>query len=55
MNTATNVGLLTVATGAIAKGVEVVTTNLWAGIAILVVGIVVLAIYEHFPSTPPAA
>ena len=51
MNTATNVGLLAVATGVIAKGVEVITTNLWAGVVICIVGIVVLTIYEKYPLT----
>lgn len=54
MNTATNVGLLTIAAGAIAKGVDLISTNLWGGVALLVAGIIVITIYEKFPSTPAA-
>ncbi len=57
MNTITNVGLLAVGTGTIAKGVDLVSTNLWGGIATIVAGIIIIVIYEKTPAstTAPAA
>jgi hypothetical protein len=51
-NTAANVGLLAVSIGAIDKGITLVQTNLVAGIVVLVVALVVLGVYEKYPSTP---
>ncbi|MGH7249409.1 MAG: hypothetical protein ACREGC_00360 [Minisyncoccia bacterium] len=48
-NTVANVAVLTAATGAIAKGVELISTNLWGGIAVLVAGIVLVVLYEKMP------
>lgn len=52
MNTAANVSLLAVSIGAIDKGITLVQTNLGAGLAVLIVGLVVLAVYEKYPATP---
>lgn len=49
MNTATNVGLQTVATGLVALGATSISSNLVAGAVEIVLGIVVYTAYELLP------
>jgi hypothetical protein len=50
MNTATNVGLQTVATGLVALGATSIASNLVAGVVEILLGIAVYAVYELIPS-----
>ncbi len=49
--TATNVVVLTAATGAIAKGIELISSNTIAGAIVLVIGVLLIIVYEKMPAS----
>lgn len=50
MTKLTNTSLTVLATALIALGVEQISKNLWAGVIEIVLGILVYAVYEYFPT-----
>ena len=55
INTTANVGVMTLAVGALSKGLTMLSNSTLGGVITIIVGIGLLILYEKLPSSTPTA